>query len=289
MSEGMSLRYEFEEENRRDANSEKGKAYARRFLKRLKGAAMLPEPGDSDVAAVLEFVEQVHLNIEWYTNAARRQYRLKLAVDILLLFVGLGTAVLTVLAGVIEKNSAAGAVGVVLAVATAVLKLIPESHDFQKYRKNFWQASADLKTQLYSLESEAVKGSVKVYETPGSYALTSDFRVRLDDELKKARQVCKKQQEEFYDLLAEPAALLTKTEALRNAVERAPRDAARPWVKRRLFEIEQRRVVTAPRIAVLDAIPEATRTEAQKQELVTLNAEEAGLQTEKQRLEELIK
>jgi hypothetical protein len=134
----MSVRYEFEEENRRDANSEKGKAYAKNFLKRLKGAAMLPEPGDSDVAAVLEFVEQVHLNIEWYTDAARRQYHWKLLVNILLLIVGVGTAVLTVLATVTSKNSAVGAVGVVLAVATAVLKLIPESHDFQKYRKNFW-------------------------------------------------------------------------------------------------------------------------------------------------------
>ena len=207
VSEGMSLRYEFEEDNRRDANSEKGKAYARQFLKRLNGPTKKRDPTDEELPGVLDFVEQVHMNIEWYWRKAERQHHMKRVFDRILVIVGVAAALWTAIASVIPNGPAVGAIGVVLAVAMAVLKLIPEANDFQKHRQHFWNAAAKLKTQLYTLESEALKGSLKVFDPPESYTLTNEFKLRLAQDLTKAREICQEEQTDFWPCVEARASL----------------------------------------------------------------------------------
>jgi hypothetical protein len=185
--------------------------------------------------AIDDYVTNVLLNIDWYQRKAMRQYYKQLGIDVvvvLVVLVATGLSLYVALrtpgpGGIADtlrsaSYSSTGPIAASLTAVLAMLKFVSDGHDFQKYRGNFWQAAADLKTRLYTLESDCSKAMPAVADAKGQP--TPEFIERLRLENAEARNICRRQQDDYYQLLATPSTLLSSARSSRSDLDRAVKD-----------------------------------------------------------------
>lgn len=280
--------YQFEREGagRRDPQGTEARGLRDALLQHL-GVKTDWNNLSAEVRGVVEdFVTHVLLNISWYQRKARDQYRMKLAADVAVVLIMIFAAILGVFVAMKAPARGVDNMGSLAAGMTAILamlKFVSEAHDFQRYRSNFWEAAAALKTRLYALESECLKDKTFAVDEQG--APTAALVARLREEVFAAQKICFDQQGQYYQILAEPSALITAATTARPSLDAFAREPQRAAMRRRLRDLKEQRLAVSPRLAALRAM--TTRSDAETAEMNTLAAREAELRAQESVLGEI--
>lgn len=280
--------YQFEREGagRRDPEGAQAKELRDALLQHLGVKPAWNDLSRETRAAVNDFVTHVLMNIAWYQRQARGQYHMKLAADAVVVAIMVGAAGLGVYVALHAPGRGVDNMGSLAAGMTAILamlKFVSEAHDFQRYRSNFWEAAAALKTRLYAVESDCMKDATFAVDADG--VPKPALLARLREEVVAAQKIVFDQQGAYYQILAEPSALITAATTARPTFDVVAREPQRAVMRRRVMELKEQRLAIAPRLAALRAM--ATRSDAETAEMNTLAAQEAALRAQEAMLGEI--
>lgn len=287
----------------RDREGELAKTMRTAFLNHIGIEPKAYEDWPAELKGLIgDFVAHTLLNIDWYQEKAKRQHKAKIALDVLMTCI-VGFVFLTW-----NRNSTdtAGSLAASVTAALAMLKFVSEAHDFQKYRSNYWQAAANLKTRLYLFEADCLKGPRPSEGNSNPAALlkdgkpTGDFVERLRLEVNEALKICDVQQDEYYKLLSEPSALLssastavsslkaarTELEAVRDKQLEREKDHRKAPYREEIRRIKQECVRVAERAVVLRS--KTNRTAEEDKELESFDNLLKALEAQEQRIEALM-
>ena len=219
--------YLFEADTRQEAGyrrrREDALGEAETFLTRVgcvgEAGGSLPAPegfrSSKDWELLLQFVMEVQLNIRWYEEHLDRHTRWDRAWRTIAILVGaVGLAGLPLLVVFVDlpiaERLASGSLnllitqfGVLFTGFMAWLKVLASALDESDRQLAFWEASADLKEQLYTFERQWRYSPIY-----GEAALSDDFRDSLLEQIAGARQIVRVERRTFFESQKSPLGLL---------------------------------------------------------------------------------
>jgi len=178
-----------------------------------------------DWELLLQFAMEVQLNIRWYEQHIDRQTRWDGVWRTVVLLLGAvalaGLPLLVVFLELpIAERLASGSLnllitqfGILFSGFVAYLKLLASAMDKSALQQGFWEASADLKEQLYTFEREWKKSPVF-----GGDGLSDDFRDALMGQIAAARTTVRAERRASFEARQSPVALLEALSGSADAV-----------------------------------------------------------------------
>ena len=178
------------------------------------------EPETPPAAPVMNFEErnllvryclETTLNIRWYEwkNAKERRWRTGLTVFTVV--VGLAVLVMILLIPWLSAQEttswldyAVAQLGFLALGCLGILELVVTTLDTRERIRIFWQASSELKQQVYSFESQW-KGRAVDAQTNH---LLPEFVKALSEAVESARKLVRAEREQFFTTLASPTSIL---------------------------------------------------------------------------------
>ena len=146
---------------------------------------------------LLPMVQVVHLNIEWYERAVRREQRWRRGY-----LAGSAALIVAIPACVycLSRNgTSATAVTAVLTGLFGLHKALSSALNQRRVVGNFWNAAAALKRRLYAFE-DAWRGKATASEGP-----TPAFAQAVKDEIQAAGTIRDEEERRFFDQFSYPA------------------------------------------------------------------------------------
>lgn len=210
MSNDFPYRFENPEHNPNVRTRETAAEVVRVFAKRLG----VPDEVKLDTP-LLEYVVDVHLNIEWYVKRLAREQmwrRIFIVASILLLptiplliwrlgyiDAGAGAGSTSSTGSTSSGNTTAVQITAMITGILAIHKAIAAWLDKRQLFSLFWRASAELKEILYSLE-QTWQGQAHI-----DGELRPEFLEAVNAGIKQARQIIHDERQNFYELYRYPS------------------------------------------------------------------------------------
>lgn len=153
---------------------------------------------------LIRYATDVPLNIAWYERAKRRETRRRARFWAVTTVFGTAVVVLPLLLLFVPgKGGAPGGawaaqVGAILTGLIALLRFLTAAGDTSVRIGIFWQAAADLKDELLSLEDTWRGKPVITQQADGAPTLADTFLLALEESLKRAHVITRTERLAFF-------------------------------------------------------------------------------------------